>query len=481
MSFIGGPAQKIDFMRDTAFGDDQLKALAAPDVYVAPEEIRRVDSAHQYRANNTTNPFSSAHFHYTQSPQQQPQQSSFQHNEKAYRQFLRDRHTVNQTTEPFRDRDRDRVPTQQHEQNRIYDLSTDIHSDVQKDLQQSNRHSKFMKRALINDRIRKFSTVNESVDFIRSDDNDSVCAQKEFNYWTKLNNAKQKEAEATLKSLMTFCAGSAENLINLFDIKGIKLNGLTKRVKRAFKKGRFNPALDQLQIFLNKYLDNPVTSSAVTLGNIIFKTNNTNRKKHIKAKLTGQEYISSSSDTDSSDDEEEEVAKVTSKKARSKSRTKSRSIEFHKKQDSSESEHEHEDTDTEKDDDVVDKHNDKLEKVLSSMMDKMDVISKRLDRLEKPVEKPVEKPKPQGEFRREIDHTKTYDIEVKGTYVPEEKNVAMNLLSKIPSVTDTIAEVHETQMEVEKAKADVEKVGPPPDFDYSKVWNNVDFTSSTTY
>lgn len=484
MSIIGG-THKPDYMRDHVFGDDQLKAMASPDVFVAPEEIRRVESAHQYRAaNQTTNPFSSAHFHYPQQ-QQPPQQSSYQHNEKAYRQFLRNQHQQpQQTTEPYRENQF--KYTNRDDQNRIYDLSTDIHSDVQKDLQHSNRYSKHMKRALLNDRIRKFSTVNESTDVIRSDDNDSVCAQKEFNYWTKLNAAKEKEAEATLKSLMTFCAGSAENLINLFDIKGIKLNGLTKRVKRAFKKGRFSPALDQLQIFLNKYLDNPVTSSAVTLGNIIFKTNNSNRKKHIKAKITGQEYNVSSSDTDSSDDEIEKEEEEE-KPRRRRPNSKSRSIEFHtKKHSSSEDENENEEDETEEDE--SDHHHQlksesKLDKMLELLVDKMDVISKRLDRLEESKkEEPSKTPQnTPTEFRREINHTQTYEVERKGTFVPEEKSVAMNLLSKVPAVADTISEVQETREEVEKAKDEVAKVGPPPGVDYEKMWKFVNFSSTTDH
>lgn len=455
MSVIGGNAKH----------DESLKALAANDVYVSPEELRRVDSAHQYRANyGLQQP--SAHFHF-QTHNEPTQQTSFQFNEKDFRRHLRNVNTVQQTTEPFRDRQFVNE-TQDPQQNRIYDLSTDIYTDVQRDLQHSNRHAKNMKRAFLNDRIRRFSTVNESNDLIRSDDNDSVYAQKEFNYWTKLQNAKEKEAEATLKSMMTFCAGSAENLVGLFDIKGIKLHGLTKRVKRAFKKGRFRPALDQLQVFLNKYLDNPVLSSAVTLSNIIFKTSSSNRKKHMKAKMTGQEYVSSSSsDSDSSDDDKPEPPRRKSNKTRH-SRSKSRSIEFNNEED-----YEREDDDDGEseasDESVHEEKQDKLDRVLNAMMDKMEVISKRLDRLETPA---VPTSTPTG-FTREVVHDKVYDIECKGTYVPEQKSVAMDMLSKVPTVANTFAEVHEVQQEVEKAKMEVEKIGPPPDMVYNNLWKNI--------
>jgi hypothetical protein len=463
MSVVGGGGVKYDQAREFAFIDENLKALAANEVYVSPEEIRKVDSAHQYRANYG-HPQASTHFHFKTPEVPPPQQTSFQFNEKDFRKHLRNVNTYQQTTEPFRDR---QMMRETQEPNRIYDLSTDIHSDVQRDLQHSNRHAKDMKRAFLNDRIRKFSTVNESADLIRSDDNDSVYAQKEFNYWTKLQRAKEKEAEATLKSMMTFCAGSAENLVDLFDVKGIKLHGLTKRVKRAFKKGRFRPALDQLQVLLNKYLDNPVLSSAVTLSNIIFKTSSSNRKKHLKAKLTGQEYVSSSSsDTDSSSEEEKEVhEKPTRKKTRSKtrSRTKSRSIEFNN------SDRDDDDADADEsnasEDETCHKQ-DKLDTVLNAVMDKMEVISKRLERLEKT------QTQDQG-FKREIVHDKVYDIECKGTYVPEEKSVAINLLGKVPNVASTVAEVHEAQQEVEKAKREVEKLGDPPEMEYNNLWKNV--------
>jgi hypothetical protein len=47
------------------------------------------------------------------------------------------------------------------------------------------------------------------------------------------------------------------------------------------------------------------------------------------------------------------------------------------------------------------------------------------------------------------------------------------MLSKVPTVANTFAEVHEVQQEVEKAKMEVEKIGPPPDMVYNNLWKNI--------